>query len=122
MGTSAGGSGLVDDVVRLRCLLRAPGSLCPPGSGDGRGTGKRCRPIQHRCFSSISLNPNTTALAALSSSRSISSSPKPLLTRPTESRDHDREGDEEPELTDANAMSLRGDVHASKFRLQLAGA
>lgn len=70
----------------------------------------------------ISLNPNTTALAALSSSRSISSSPKPLLTRPTESRDHDREGDEEPELTDANAMSLRGDVHASKFRLQLAGA
>ncbi|HEV8682355.1 MAG TPA: hypothetical protein VGS09_06230 [Actinomycetota bacterium] len=44
------------------------------------------------------------------------------LIRLAESRDQDREGDEEPELTDADATSLRGDVDASKLRLQRAGA
>jgi len=44
------------------------------------------------------------------------------LARLNESQDHDREGDKEPELLDAQVASLRGDIHAGELRLQRAGA
>ena len=59
---------------------------------------------------------------AIRSRSSMSLAVSSRLAPLNESQEHDRKGDKEPELLDAQVASLRGDIHAGELRLQRAGA